>query len=524
MERKIVGKSGVIGYRDFTTSKSSHGFIYDTMQNDYLSPEYYKVTDADAYKLYRGNEWVTATVNRIVSDCTKVKPKVVLKDKSMKMKPRHQRIIDFMDDFFNKPNPNKESFNKIRQKFIRDMLVTGKGCIEKVFDGRKILQEIYALKSASMTVKADEHGTLPDKGTYVQTTKLGKEIYFDKNEVMWAVLRPISGSMYGEKPLDTLANAVASDILRATYNSNFFINGAELGGVLSLEGMNKVELQKFKQYLRDNHKGVRNAHRMLAVNVPINLVKTAITNRDLQFSEYGKELRDKIFAVYNMQPFVMGVVDSGTGKLNSGEQVQIYKDGALKPILEDEAYIYTTEILWDGFGLNEFQIVFEGIDLADTIKQAEIDRSDIASAILTINEVRARKGLQPVPWGETPICVLPGGSQIDPKTGLLMPPSTQGDNPSGKKPAGKPANKPTADNTNDNTGKSSDEEEFVEGDFSVEIAEDFMDGINDSEKYPDLHKQAMYEGIMRELSERYKNNKLPKVSDVKKSVDEILYS
>lgn len=435
-------------------SKSSSGFVYDTSLNNYLVPEYVKLSDDDAFSMYRGNEWVNAVVSRIVDDCTKLRPKVVPKHQDMELRPRHVRIIESIDSFLLAPNPNKESFTDLREKFIKDMLVVGRGVMEKVF-ARRVLAELYALKASSVDVKADKHGTIPDKNAYLQESPDGTEVWFDKNEIIWGIFRQISGSYYGEKPLDTLANAVASDILRAAYNSNYFLNGAEAGGIISLEGMGKTELEKFKQYYRDNHKGVKNAHRMLAVNVPIKMIKTAITNRDMEFSDYGKELKQKIFAVYHMQPFIMGDIGPTTGKLNSTEQNQVYKDGALKPILQKEAEVYTKEILNDGFGVDDLMFVFEGIDLADTAKQSEIDRADIESGILTINEVRRRRNLSPVPWGDTPVNLLPGGSQIDPETGRLVPPSEQSggkdDKPNGGKP---PVKKPV--------GKKSIEEE-IEG-------------------------------------------------------------
>ncbi len=64
----------------------------------------------------------------------------------------------------------------------------------------------------------------------------------------------------------------------------------------------------------------------------------AMTNRDLQFSEYGTELRTKIFAAYNIAP-IMGIVDATTGKLNSGQQVELYKDGALRPTFKKNLII-----------------------------------------------------------------------------------------------------------------------------------------------------------------------------------------
>lgn len=423
MKRKIIS-SHDLGVNDY--SKSSSGFVSDITQNTNVQPAFIKISDSDAWKFYRGNEWVNSTVNGIVDDCVKYRTLIVPKDKTMELKPRHERAIGFVQDFLGNINDNRESFRSVREKFIKDMLVVGRGVDELVKEkSLGVLQEVYALKADTIKVKSNKHGTIPEKRAYIQKGKNLEETEFDKDEIIWGVYREVSGTLYGEKPLDTLANAVASDILRATYNSNFFINGAKAGGIVSLDGMSTSELKKFRQYWKDNHKGVDKAHRMVAVNVPVKYVSDTITNQDMEFTEYGRELRMKIFAVYHMQPFVMGIVEQSMGKINPEQQWQIYKDRALKPILAKEAEYYTKHILHDGFGLYDFEIIFEGIDLADAVTQSEIDRMDINSGILTINEVRKRRGLNPVPWGNTPISVLPGGNQIDPETGRLIPPNQQ---------------------------------------------------------------------------------------------------
>ena len=422
MKRKIIGEH--IGSR-----KVSSGFIEEYQNSGYYQPELITLDADTAYKLYRHNEIVNGVVNHIMLDVVKQKPKIVMVDQSKEMQPKHKAIIEKVQKTLMKPNPNKEPFMNIRKKFVKDLLVAGVGAQELVREKRsRMLEEVYALKASNVTVSSDKHGNLKDKKTYkLKSPNSGDVVYYDKDEVLYATFRPVSGMLYGEKPLDALANTVASDILRAAYNTNFFVNGAESSGVLSLKDMNKRELEKFRQHWSKNHKGSGNAHKMIAVNVPIEWIRMAVTNRDMEFSEYGKELKEKIYSVYGMQPIVMGSVTSTTGKLNSQEQIELYKDNAIRPILELEAYHYTLEYLWEGYDAEDLKFAFEGIDLADIVTQAEIDRSDINSGILTINEVRSRRGLNPVPWGDTPVTTMPGGGQIDPETGKLVSPSDKED-------------------------------------------------------------------------------------------------
>ena len=521
MKRKIISEYGIGGA---DRRKASAGASYDTMTGDFVTPQIVKISDEEAYRFFHGNEWVNSVVNREIDDCTKIKPIITLIDKSKELKPRHKRMMEQWDNFVLRPNPNKESFASIREKFIKDMLVVGRGTDEKVFDEYNVLKEFYALSAKTMRIKTDDRGMIPDSKAFVQRNKKGKDIHWDKNEIIWTVFRPESGTAYGEKPLDTLANAVATDILRAFYNSNFFTNSAEAGGILQLDGMSKTELKKFRQYWQSSHKGVAKAHRTVAVNVPIKWIGNTITNRDMEFTAYGKELMMKIFAVYSMQPFVMGVVDGTTGKLNSSEQNQVYKDSALKPILRKEAWAYTTEILHDGWGMEEFQVEFEGVDLADAVTQSEIDRMDINSGVIVINEVRQRRGLQPVPWGKTPISILPGGNQIDPETGQLIPPSEQGDN--------------NTDNSDGKKPKETKKPKNGKKEFAKAVATNYMHlkKIFDTEKSFRFLKSSvmiaeytnhikdytMYEGVLKEMCERYSKLDSCSVSRVKRYILERL--
>ncbi len=436
MEKKIVSSDFCqnTSYRE----KTSSAFIANYISGGSVVPEIIKIEDEIAWSFYQGNEWVNAVVNRIIQDTVKHRPQIVMRDKNTKLKPKHKAQIEIVNEFLFNPNGNKESLREIRIKYLKDMLVIGRGAIEKVLNKKTgVLQEIYAIQAKNVKVKMDIHGNLL-KVPYVLVDSKGKQaVEYKQEELIFSVLRPTTQNVYGEKPLDALANTVASDIIRATYNTNFFVNGAEASGILSLKDMSRGELNKFKDYWAQNHKGFGKSHRVVAVNVPIEYIKMAVNNKDMEFIEYGLELKSKIYAVYSMQPFVMGdsTGSSGTGgKTNSSEQREIYMDGAIMPLLEHECYTYTKEILHDGFGFTDLEVVFPEATRSDIKTQDEIDRNDITVGLLTINEVRASRQLPPVKWGDSPI-VMPGGKLIDPNTGQLTDPKAgnEGGNSDNKK-------------------------------------------------------------------------------------------
>lgn len=432
-KRQIVRATNKIVGNEF--QKESRSFIADTFRGDFIQPSFTNISDADAWMFYDKNDWTGNVIDRIVSDCVKHPITIVPIDKSKKVKKgsRIARRIKSAQNFFDDPNGSKEGMSDIREKLLRDLLVIGRGAIEKVVDEetRKV-QELWSVSAQDIRIQADDRGNIPATDAYrlkppikqINSVNVSQNPSrpenFDIDELIFIVDRPISRSMYGKKRLDRIAFSVAVDILRATYNGNFFVNGAEAAGIISLMGLNKKDLAKFRSYWNDNFKGAKKSHKTAITNADLKYVRMAITNRDLEFSEYGIELRSKIFSAFGMQTIIMSVADGTTGKLNSQEQVDLYKEGALKPLLNKEAEYYTREILHMGLGFRDLMVVFPSVDLLDSQAQSKIDETDLKNAILTVNEVRSKRGLADVPWGDAPVAVMPGGVQIDPDTGRLV--------------------------------------------------------------------------------------------------------
>jgi len=424
-----------------TRIKKSSAFIEDVRsQDNFLQNSLLKLSSLDAFRLYQANEWVLSTINRRCSDCVKVKPKIIPIDTSQDLRPATEKRIKIVKKFLKNPNNNKETFRQMRYKFLKDLQIYGHAAYEKVNDtedinlrGTNQILELHNLQAANIEINADKFGNLAEFKTYklsvgnMLSSHAAEESVFDKNEVIFAVLDPVVGSLYGLKPLDTLANSVAADILRASYNGNFFVNGSEASGILSIEDGKRTDVKKVEEAWRCKFGGAQNAHKMAVINKKINWVRMALTNQDMQFQEYGIELRDKIFAVFGMQAVMFGLSSAAPGQIkNKDEAVSCYKEGSLRPLLDLEAESYTREIIQDGFGFNDIKISFEELDKLDLVVQSEIDERDLRNTVITVNEVRKSRNMAPVKWGESPVIVQPGGAQIDPDTGRLVPPREQG--------------------------------------------------------------------------------------------------
>jgi len=59
----------------------------------------------------------------------------------------------------------------------------------------------------------------------------------------------------------------------------------------------------------------------------------------------------------------------------------------------------TRDLFAKRLGWPEFEFVFNQLDAADEMQQLEVQTSLLAAGVLTVNEVRAMRGLAPLPAG-----------------------------------------------------------------------------------------------------------------------------
>jgi HK97 family phage portal protein len=369
------------------------------------------LTYSQMYEFYKKNEWVRACIDLIVGTCAKVKIKISPVKEEDEISPETQQHIEEVEALFNNPNAKDESFEMIRRKVLKDILTYDAGAIEIVYDGDKPY-ELYDLPGDRMRVSVDEHGYYNEKAFYlIPRTKDGTVwdkkdgVPFSQEEVIYFMRNPRAGSVYGLSPIESLVNSIESDLNASEYNSNFFLNNAQPSGIINLPGISKSELIRFKEQWRRDLKSYKNAHKLFITNIEkgIEWEKTSESAEDMQFMEYQKWLVQKILTVYQVKPFVLGLVDETTGKLNSAEQWNAFKESAIDPLLSLEAYLYTTKIINAGFGYNDIKVEFEPIDIKDEVAETERAVKLVTARIMTVNEVRKKFfNLPEVDWGNQP--------------------------------------------------------------------------------------------------------------------------
>jgi len=400
----FINKTKLDEYVKDQIAKSSHALIDDMPDHkkQYRDREI-SISYEDMWKMYLRNEWIRACVDKITKAVTSTKLYAVARNESDVESPQVKEHIQTIQNLIDDPNTGLESFSDIRREILRDILIYDAGAMEIVYDDKGEVAELYSLSGSRVRLIVDEHGNFYDENQayflkpYDEFKQ--KPVIFARNELIYFVSNPKSGSVYGLSPLESLYYAVLNDLNASKYNSDFFSNNAEASGILGLEGLNWTEMLKFKNYWKREIEG--KSHKVAMVNGRPTWTPMNMSNRDMQFLEYQRWLLCKIMAVYGMQPVVLGVIDPTTGKLNSAEQMEAFKNDTLKPLLSMECYQLTKVLVQQGFGFDDVIIESESVDITDEVSSTSIAVNLVGSGIITVNEARKMYfGLDPIEGGD----------------------------------------------------------------------------------------------------------------------------
>ncbi len=280
------------------------------------------------------------------------------------------------------------------------------------------LIEMYARDGATFTINADRFGLLPDdKPAYFQFPfsstghSMSRPIPFFRREIVYFKRNNRSGFVYGQSKIESMVNVIELLTNSTRYNRQMFENSAIPDLMVALEGNSPEEVKRFQSEWDKRFKG--KAHKSLFINSAVDVKTLNMTNRDMEWLDGIKFYRKLIMALYHVTQTELGFTDE-SNKHSSQEQSRIFIRKQIKPMMKLLQDKFTNEIVtefYDGPTECEFKFFFE--DTFEKEQQRLIEEKDLDQGVLTINEVRIARGLEPVEHGDTPL-----KTQIKPQFGF----------------------------------------------------------------------------------------------------------
>lgn len=229
--------------------------------------------------------------------------------------------------------------------------------------------------------------------TYSQST-----VKFDNNDYpITAVMRDLNpdprSPYYGQSIITAAAATIDTDEQMKDWNRRFFANNARPGLIFSTkEEMSEESYKRWKQQFADEHVGTDNAYKNLLVENG-EAKPYMVSQQDLDFLASRKFTRDEIFAMFQVSPAVVGMVENANRSIMDGA-IYTHTINNVMPRIEDWVELQNTS--W----IQVFDPTLE-LDFVSPVpedKAAKLNEAEKGTnKWMTIDETREQYGMEPLP-------------------------------------------------------------------------------------------------------------------------------
>jgi len=290
------------------------------------------------------------------------------------------------------PN-HDDSFRSFSEQVLEDVIVGGFGAAELILTGDEQRPvTLFPVDGATIRMKSDWDGQ-PGSPRYVQTTgRYGAEgaITLNDDDLMYVRLNPRTHTPFGlgrvEVAFETINEFLGAHRYAARLASNSVVQYA-----LWLKDLQPTQHERLIRWWQDEIEGTGKVPILSVEQKPEVLRFGAGTDADLRIT--WQEFLIRIIAdAFDLPAQYLGVehdVNRSTSAQLAGDAFQT----AIVPTARLLAEHITRDVIAKKLGWTDLEFVFSDLDGENERERAEIDEILIRSGVMTVEEVRRRRGL-----------------------------------------------------------------------------------------------------------------------------------
>ena len=290
------------------------------------------------------------------------------------------------------PN-HDDSFRSFSEQVLEDVIVGGFGAAEIILTGDEQKPvTLFPVDGATIRMKSDWDGQ-PNSPRYVQTTgRYGAEgaITLNDDDLMYVRLNPRTHTPFGlgrvEVAFETINEFLGAHRYAARLASNSVVQYA-----LWLKDLQPTQHERLIRWWQDEIEGTGKVPILSVEQKPEVLRFGAGTDADLRIT--WQEFLIRIIAdAFDLPAQYLGVEHD----VNRSTSVQLAGDAfqtAIVPTARLLAEHITRDVIAKKLGWTDLEFVFSDLDGENERERAEIDEILIRSGVMTVEEVRRRRGL-----------------------------------------------------------------------------------------------------------------------------------
>ena len=309
--------------------------------------------------------------------------------------------------------PNSgDSFRTLIEQVLEDALVGGYGAIEMELTGDRATalralagrwghdQDQRQVGRQSRRPRATRR---PPAWRWAKSTPLGGDSLDGKtpgliplldDELIYIRLNPRSYTPFGLGPLEVAFETVNS-FLGAHRFAGKLASNSVVQYALWLNETSPAQHERLIRWWQDEIEGTGRVPLISSEQKPEVLRFAAGTDADLRLN-WQEFLIRMVGNAFSLPPMLLGL-ERDVNQSTATEQADEAFRSAVVPLAKLVAEHFTRDLFAKKLGWPEFEFVFNELDARDEMTEVEMQTALLTAGVLTVNEVRAMRGLGPLP-------------------------------------------------------------------------------------------------------------------------------
>jgi len=362
--------------------------------------------------LYSHSSSIRPAVDSIAREISTLPWRIIKKD----YKYHNPKELSDIKYFLNHPNLDNDTFTSVIARYLNDLLVVGKGTIEKVRNAYGDLKELMPRDATLYAPQINEYGFIVNYLEYKRDTTTVARTH-KKDDIIFQYFTPNTYTLGAVPIIETIIDEVALLMLAVKSIAWSFTKDEIPPGVLHLGIIGEVALNRAKASF-EAAKGIAGKTKMRVIDNVDNVkwVQFTRTHQEMQVAELIPMIERIVFRNFGLSP-----VESSQTDVSRQVADTSYKSSQSKmvsPVMVMVAGAINLNIV-EEFD-QEAEFIFNRNSQESFNDQANglVDLSD--RGMITVNEARLKLGFDPVPSGDLRTYRL--GNEvavIDEKTGAI---------------------------------------------------------------------------------------------------------
>ena len=304
--------------------------------------------------------------------------------------------------------PNQaDSFRTLFEQVLEDTLVGGFGAAEMKATGDPARPfELFAVDGAAIQVNpawngddsAPRFGFL--RGSSVASLNPDQVTPLNDNELMYVRLNPRSHTAFGLGRLEVAFESI-SQLLSASRYAGRLASNSVVQYALWLDEATPEQHDRLIRWWQDEIEGTGRVPILSSEKKPEVVRFAGGTDADLRL-EWQQFLIRMIANAFDLPPMMLGVT-ADVNRSTAGELADEAFQTSVVPVARLLAEHITRDVFSKCIGWGEFEFVFNALETRDEQEEVAMQVQLLNAGVLTIAEVRAMRGLAPLP----PAAALP---------------------------------------------------------------------------------------------------------------------